>query len=169
MTIDLSEKIDPIYEFREDHRKVRDSLLDLAAAAEAGDIARAREILGRIDAMVGPHFRYEEETLYPALREYLGEYVDNLVAEHDGAIATARLAAKLLSRDSLTAEEGKAAARAARALLVHVSNCDGLNILAERLPQNRLDELGVRFAKSRAEGLPLLRWADTIRKEYHRN
>lgn len=77
-------KLDPIVEFREDHRKVRDSLLDLAGAAEAGELDKARNILGEIDKMVGPHFRYEEEQLYPTLREFLGDYADSLVAEHDG-------------------------------------------------------------------------------------
>ncbi|MDP6576666.1 MAG: hemerythrin domain-containing protein [Dehalococcoidales bacterium] len=157
-------KLDPIVEFREDHRKVRDSLLDLAGAAETGDVAKARDILGQIDKMVGPHFRYEEEQLYPTLREFLGDYADSLVAEHDGAIDTAKTAAKLLSQSSLSEEEGKAVAKAARALLVHVSNCDGLNILAERLSQQKLDELSEHFAQSRAQGVPLLRWADTIRK-----
>ncbi len=157
--------LDPIVEFREDHRKVRDGLLDLASAAEAGDVLKARNILGQIDTLVGPHFRYEEETLYQTLREFLGDYVDSLIDEHDGAIATARTAAKVLSQSSLTKEEGQVVSKAARALLIHVSNCDGLNILAERLSQKQLDKLADAYAKSRAAGVPLLRWADTIRKK----
>src|SRR4030067_1177156 len=106
-------KLDPIVEFREDHRKVRDSLLNLASAAEARDVAKARDILGQIDTMVGPHFRYEEEILYQALREFLGDYVDSLIKEHDGAIETARTAARILSQSSLSQEEGKEVAKAA--------------------------------------------------------
>ncbi|MBI2831499.1 MAG: hemerythrin domain-containing protein [Chloroflexi bacterium] len=156
-------RLDPIIEFREDHRKVRDSLLELAGAAEAGDLAGAREILGRINTMVGPHFRYEEEALYQTLREFLGDYVDSLIKEHDGAIETAKVAASLLSKPALSEEERRTVARAARALLVHVSNCDGLNILAERLPPERLEQLADHYACSRAQGVPLLEWADTIR------
>lgn len=51
-------KLDPIAEFREDHRKVRDGLLELMEALQSKDIARARTILGRINVVVGPHFRY---------------------------------------------------------------------------------------------------------------
>ncbi len=160
----MTAKLDPIVEFREDHRKVRDGLLDLASAAETGDVTKARDILGQIDALTGPHFRYEEETLYPAMKEFLGDYVDSLVEERAGIIDTAKTAAKVLSQPSISKEEGQAVAKAARALLVHVSNCDGLNILAERFSQEKLDELGERFAQSRSEGVPLLRWADTIRK-----
>ena len=159
----MSAKLDPIVEFREDHRKVRDSLLELASAAEAGDLAKAGEVLGRIDTMVGPHFRYEEESLYPAMKEFLGDYVVQLIREHDGAIETAKTAATLLSKPALSAEERQAVAKAARALLVHVSNCDGLNILAERLSPENLEKLGEHFTHSRSLGVPLLLWADTIR------
>lgn len=156
--------LDPIVEFREDHRKVRDGLLELASAAEKGDLPKARTALGELNKVVGPHFRYEEEALYPALREFLGEYVDRLIEEHEGAIQTAKTAAELLGKPSLTKEEAKAAASAARALLVHVSNCDGLNILAERLSKRHLEDLAKIYQKSRDANVPLLEWADTIRK-----
>lgn len=154
---------DPITEFRADHRKVRDGLLVLASAAETGDLETARKTLGAIDTLVGPHFRYEEESLYPALREFLGEYVDQLVAEHKGVIDTAKVAASLLSKPTLTKEEGSAVAKAARSLLVHVSNCDGLNILAERFSNEKLTSLGQKYQASRKAGVGLLKWADTIR------
>ncbi len=91
-------KLDPIIEFREDQQKVRDSLFDLAGAAEAEDVAKARDILGQIDTIVGPHFRYEEETLYPAMKEFLGDYVDSLIGKHGSVIDTAKTAAQLLSK-----------------------------------------------------------------------
>lgn len=161
----MAARLDPIVEFRDDHRKVRDLLLDLASAVEKGDIEKARVTLGNIDTLVGPHFRYEEEALYPAMKEFLGEYVDSLIDEHDGAISTAQTAASLLSKPSVSPGEAKEAAKAARALLVHVSNCDGLNILTERLPQEQLDYLAHRYEEARAAGVPLLKWAETIRKQ----
>lgn len=160
----MAARLDPIVEFREDHRQVRDGLLDLSAAAEGGNLPKAREALGKLDALVGPHFRYEEEALYQTLREFLGEYVDRLLSEHDDAIATARTAADLLSKPSLSADEGKMASQAARALLVHVSNCDGLNILTERLSADKIDWLAQRYEGARAANVPLLQWAATIRQ-----
>lgn len=156
-------KLDPIAEFREDHRKVRDGLLELMEALQSKDIATARKILGKINVVVGPHFRYEEETLYPALRVLLGEYVDQLLKEHDGVIATARSCADLLKKDSLTDGEAKQAATAARTLLIHVSNCDGLSILSERLSKKEIDNLSEKLAVARKAGVPLLDWAETIR------
>ncbi|MCF6155370.1 MAG: hemerythrin domain-containing protein [Candidatus Brocadia sp.] len=156
-------KLDPIAEFREDHRKVRDGLLELIKALQLKDVAKARKILGNINVLVGPHFRYEEETLYPALRVLLGEHVDQLLEEHDGVIATARSCANLLKKDNLTDEEAKQAANAARTLLIHVSNCDGLSILSERLSNKEIDNLSEKLAVSREAGVPLLDWAETIR------
>ncbi|MBZ0110781.1 MAG: hemerythrin domain-containing protein [Candidatus Scalindua rubra] len=156
-------ELDPIAEFREDHRKVRDGLLELMEALQSNDVVTARKILGKINVVVGPHFRYEEETLYPALRVLLGEYVDQLLKEHDGVITTASSCAELLKKDSLTDEEAKQAITAARELLVHVSNCDGLSILSERLEEKEIDNLSEKLVAARKAGVPLLDWAETIR------
>ncbi|MFQ5441920.1 MAG: hemerythrin domain-containing protein [Thermodesulfobacteriota bacterium] len=160
----MAQKIDPIAEFREDHRKVRDGILEITQALKEKDLARAREVLGRLDALTGPHFRYEEEYLYPALREFLGEYVDQLISEHDKIVETAKVCAGLLAKDTLTDQESEDAQKAAMALLIHVSNCDGLAILSERFTGEDLDKLADRFMDARKANVPLLEWADTIRK-----
>ena len=157
--------LDPITEFRQDHRKVRDGILEIIEALKAKDVLRARKILGNMNILVGPHFRYEEESLYPALKIFLGEYVDQLLSEHDGVINTARTCATLLQNDNLTDKESQEAANAARALLVHVSNCDGLAILSERFSAQELNALGEKFALARKAGIPLLEWAEKIRKK----
>lgn len=158
-------KLDVIAEFREDHRKVRDGILDIFDALKAKNVAKARKILGDINTLVGPHFRYEEEHLYPKLKFFLGEYVDQLLKEHDSAIETARTCARLLQKDKLTDKEAEQAANAARAILIHVSNCDGLAILSERLEPQELKELGERLAEARKEKVSLLDWAEKIRKK----
>ncbi len=159
----MTGKLDPIAEFREDHRKVRDDVLALTEALGKKDIAKAREVLGRLDSLTGPHFRYEEETLYPAMREFLGEYVDQLIKEHTDIVNTARACAGLLCKDDLTDEEAEEAGRAAKALLIHVSNCDGLAILSERLTPEQLGALGDKFWEARQKDVSLLEWAEKIR------
>lgn len=154
-----------IQEFREDHRKVRDSLIDIGDALERRDVTKAREILGGLNTLVGPHFRFEEDILYNALRELLGEYVDQLLQEHDDVILKAKTLADLLSRDTITKGEGVEARNAARSLLVHVSNCDGLALLSERLSDDEHSELDRKFLETRKAGVPLLEWAEKIRKK----
>jgi len=156
--------IDPIAEFREDHRRVRDGIFAITEALGEKNVANAREILGNLNSLVGPHFRYEEESLYPALRRFLGEYVDQLLSEHNKVIDTAKACASLLGKDTLVEKEAEDAKKAALALLVHVSNCDGLAILSERFTKDELDELGRRYEEARSAVVPLLEWADWIRK-----
>ncbi len=42
-------KLDPIAEFREDHRKVRDGLLDIIVSLQAKNVVKEREVLGGLD------------------------------------------------------------------------------------------------------------------------
>ena len=159
------DEFDAIKIFREDHREVRDGLLELADALESKNLKKAEEILKRLDNLLGPHFRFEEETLYPALRGFLGEYIDTLLKEHDGAITAAKELVGLIKKGQISDEDAKKAASKTRALLVHVSNCDGLAILAERLNEEEIRELNERFRKVKEEGIPLLDWAERIRRK----
>lgn len=59
-------------QFRAEHRQVRDLLLELQRSFEQQDTSRARELVEAIAALTGPHFRYEEEAVYPALVAILG-------------------------------------------------------------------------------------------------
>jgi len=87
-----------------------------------------------------------------------------LQKEHDDVIGTAKACVDLLSKENPTEREAEEARKAAMALLIHVSNCDGLAILAERLPEKELQDLGDRLDESRRAGIPLLEWAEKIRK-----
>ncbi len=152
-----------IEEFREDHRVVRDGLIELSNALQSKDLERAAEILEKLNKLLGPHFRFEEEALYPTLRRFLGEYIDQLLREHDEAIKSAKEVSELISKGEMSDDEAKTAASKTRSLLVHVSNCDGLAILAERLDEREMEKLWKRFDELKNEGVPLLEWAEKIR------
>lgn len=158
-------QLDVITEFRRDHRQIRDLILDLVSALRQRDVPRAREVLGSLDRLTGPHFRFEEEALYPTLRRFLGEYVDKLLSEHDSAIAKARGLAELLQKDDLTQEEAIAAMSDVGSLLIHVSDCDGLAIIMEMLNEHELDQIRETVLACREAGVPLLRWAQEMRRE----
>lgn len=159
----MTQQLDVFQEFKEDHRKVRDTLFELKSAFQAKDPARAREILGRLNELAGPHFRFEEETLYPALSPVLEDYVSKLITDHDGAVVTARQAAQLVQKDAFSDADVQAGVRAVLSLLPHVSDCDGLAIFMETLDAGVVEGIAVNIRKSREEGLPLLEWADTVR------
>lgn len=150
--------------FREEHRTVRDALLELIKAFQAKDSAWVQSLLTQAAAFVGPHFRYEEEALYPALDEIFGpDYIQQLVKAHDGAIGGAQRLVQLAGKGSLNDRDVAEATRIVRGILPHVSDCDGLSIMVERLADEKVQRVFDARSHALAEGLDLLRWAKEVR------
>lgn len=150
--------------FRHEHRAVRDLLFDLIDAFGARDQARARDLLGEIATLTGPHFRYEEESLYPDLVEVFGaEYIEKLLDDHDGAIRTARRLVELADQDRLDDSRIAEAVAGARSILPHVSDCDGLSIMVERFPSERIATIFDTRERALSADVDLLTWAASIR------
>ncbi|MGH7923189.1 MAG: hemerythrin domain-containing protein [Candidatus Binatus sp.] len=150
--------------FKDEHRAIRDALLNLIQAFRNRNPAKVRSFLNEVAALSGPHFRYEEEAFYPALVEVLDEeQVDKLLADHDGAIETARHLSELAQKDALTEEDARRGAKYARNLLPHVFECDGLSIIAELLPETTMDVVLDVRVRSFGANLDLLRWAEEAR------
>ena len=151
--------------FREEHRKIRDTLLELIDAFSVRDLQRARTLLQRTAQYAGPHFRYEEETLYPALVQIFGEkYVEYLFSEHDRAIGRAGKLVELASKTILSNADVKQAVELIRAILPHVSDCDGLSIMVERLPEQTVQGVLDARERSNRSGLDLMQWTQQVRK-----
>ena len=150
--------------FRQEHRGIRDTLLDLVEAFQQRDLARVQPLLQQTAVLTGPHFRYEEEAMYPALVVIFGEeYVDKLLGDHDRAIGAAQRLVTLAGQDTLTDDEVGEAIHLVRGLLPHVSDCDGLSIMVERLPEKQIQNIFAARDRSRKADLDLLAWASTIR------
>ena len=151
--------------FREEHRQVRDALLDLIGAFKRRDREVISQLLERTAKLTGPHFRYEEELLYPALVQIFGEkYVDYLFSEHDRAIGRAGKLVELAAKPTLSDADIKQAEELIRAILPHVSDCDGLSIMVERLPEQTVQEVLETRERSNRAGLDLMQWTQQVRK-----
>lgn len=86
--------------FRDEHRAVRDGLLELTESFKKGDREKVTALLGQVASLTGPHFRYEEETLYPALVDIFGQkYIEKLFADHDRVIGAAKRLVQLTGKD----------------------------------------------------------------------
>ncbi|MEO8091496.1 MAG: hemerythrin domain-containing protein [bacterium] len=149
---------------RGEHRQVRDLLLGAIEAAQEGSPVRMRAPLGEIAALTGPHFRYEEEALYPLLTSiFKPEYVEHLLGAHDDAIAAARRLVELAGQRSLSDGEAREAVGPLRGILPHVSDCDGLSIMVELLDEPDVQVILDTRERSLVAGLDLLEWADRAR------
>jgi len=162
----MSATLDPIQEMNKDHKMVRDILLKLLDAVERKDAETALEMLLELDKLGGPHFRAEEETMYPILKKFFGEeYYNRLLEEHDRVIRAGRKIAQILGKGYMTDEEAEEIAKLIRNdILPHPVTCEGLGIFMERLTEDELRRIAESIDKARKEGVPLLQWAQEIRE-----
>jgi hypothetical protein len=150
--------------FGAEHRLVRDLLLGLIDAFQARDVGLAQDLLDRTAVATGPHFRYEEEALYPALVQIFGpEYVDQLLHDHDRVIGSAERLIELTDHPSLSDVQVTEGVRHARSMLPHVSDCDGLAIMVERLPDAQVQTILDARERALQDDLDLLSWAREVR------
>ncbi len=158
--------INPIEEFKKDHATVRDILLGLIEDLKARNVEGALEKLITLDKLGGPHFRFEEETLYPMLKKFYGDdYYEYLLSAHDRVIRAAKRIAEVLGKGEISEEEAEELIRLIRRdILPHPIECEGLALLAEKLSKEELEEVARSIERARAEGLPLLEWADRVRE-----
>lgn len=84
-------RIDLTYEFKDDHAKVRDALLNLIVAINGGLASKALGILVQFDSLIGPHFRWDEESLYSIIEKFFGrQYHLYLLSAHDRIVKRAK-------------------------------------------------------------------------------
>ena len=151
--------------FRAEHRKVRDTLLELMNAFQDRDKPRIQALVGQFAAQAGPHFRYEEEALYPAVAEITGRnFIEELLWDHDHAIAATGKMQQMAAQAELSDEDVHQAAVLLRSMFLHTSNCDGLAIIVERLPEENIQSIVSAHARAIAAGLPLLTWVAEVRE-----
>ena len=159
----LAEKFTSI--FREEHRQVRDLLLALIQAFRTRDKVNIKLMLQELAIVAGPHFRYEEESIYPELNAFFTkEYVEKLLGDHDMAIVFAKELVTLSGKEDLTDEDIQKAVCILQSIMPHVSDCDGLSILIETLPEEKIQRALDTRDRARKRGLDLIDWADNERK-----
>lgn len=163
---------DPQQELQDDHKKALDGIFELLKALQERDVRRAREITGVVDLVSGPHWRWEEEALYPALRQFSDELVEGLMKEHDEFInAVAELTTLLRKtgrfkfRREVLAPQGWERARwLTQPLIYHLATCDGLIMWTEIMGEEERQTIKQAIFAARRDNIPLLTWAQNHRE-----
>jgi hypothetical protein len=151
--------------FRGEHRQLRDTFLDIMDAFQRRDDTVLGPLIRQALVCAGPHCRYEEDTLYPALSEFFEpDYIEILFIDHDWMIGAMSKLNALSNQDQFTDDDIPLAVHLVRSMLPHVSDCDGLSIMVERLPLSVVQSILDGRTWSLSEGLDLLQWAEQVRR-----
>ncbi|HZP01161.1 MAG TPA: hemerythrin domain-containing protein [Terriglobia bacterium] len=145
-----------IQEFHSDHQKVVGALFELRQAITQRDIPKVRTILASAEKLVGPHFKFEELYLYPALERFLGEsYTKKLYNEHDGVFRSVRRIAHLAQSDSWSDSDHESAKTNLELIYEHPVACDGLTLWIEKLTAEERERLSERMSEVRKQATSL--------------
>lgn len=149
--------------FKEEHRTILETIEQLTEKLRNSQNPNVESNIRKLNELLGPHFRYEEETLYPSLQDRYGRiYVKRLYDSHEGTIHTVRKLMDMVENTSMKTNEGLDLVYGW--LLPHVSDCEGLSIMVDQIPEDAIDEIAEAREKAREEGLDLLTWADRKRE-----
>jgi len=142
--------------FTDEHRQMREVLLDLIDAFENQDQERALEAIVEMETLAAPHFHHEQTALYPALAEVHGdEQIDQLLQEHADAVEAAAQLTDLAAQDSLDEEAAAYGADLARQLLPHVSEPDEVAVMLEVLEPKTKKQLHKAHREAKKKGITL--------------
>lgn len=125
--------------FRHEHREIRDALLELSRAFARRLQSEIAVSLVKVARLTGPHLRYEEEALYPALSRLFGpDYIVKLRTDHHRAIGSMRRLVDLASRNTLTVKAVSAAMNRIREVLPYIADCEGYPSWQRHYPPPKL-------------------------------
>lgn len=149
-------------QFQDEHRTILEETEQLIEKLREGMNPDISKEVNQLNELLGPHFRYEEEALYPSLHDEYGRiYVKRLYDSHEGTIHTLR---KLKKGEDGSLNNSEALDAVYGWLLPHVSDCEGLSIMVGQIPEEDLDEIAEARERAHEVGLDLLTWADEVRE-----
>jgi hypothetical protein len=147
--------------FREEHRQALQAFLGINEAFRRRDAARIGELMGLANAGIGPHMKYEEQTMYPALVTFFGSaYVEKMISDHDRAFQVAGRLMELAGHSPITDADIAEADGLVKSLIPHVSDCDGLVIFLELLSPTEKHALCDSRDRALSEGITMMQWGE---------
>ena len=153
-----------ILQLNKEHSAIREMLMELNSALILEDIEQCKILLPKIDEMTGPHFRYEEEALFPAMVNiYYPGYINKLYTDHDLTIARINQLRNLFNQDCFTEMDFTSAIRHLGMIDHYITNCETLPTNDMQFDDTQIRQICNTRKKSLDENLSLVDWSDTIR------
>ena len=87
-----------------------------------------------------------------------------MLVEHDKAIIAALRLEKLAVKKPFDASDTKQAVHLVRGILPHVSDCEGLSIMVEVLPESISENILKTRERAHKDNFDLITWAIEVRK-----
>jgi hemerythrin len=154
------EKEEFLAQLKKEHDSILDILLKMSRSLMLEEVNHFRELLKKFNEEAGPHFRFDEEAVYPSLVDaYYPGYLAKLYTDHDLTIARYNELKKISSKPELNQEDFYNAMRHVRMMSQYISNCEILPISCIPLSEQQIKRIKAIYKKSRLESVNLNSWA----------
>lgn len=130
--------------FQKDHRQLLELIISFRNAIESANRKKAKEILNKMDGILGGHFSFEETYLYPRLRRLVSEITEKLSNEQQTMKEFIEKSKNLLKKNKLTKNETPILDMLPRLCKILV-DCNELVFLAKKFNKEDEDDLNLRF------------------------
>ena len=153
-----------LLQLEKEHDQIREVLQKLSISMMMEDVERFKKLLVKFDQITGPHFRFEEEAVYPALVDiYYPRYISKLYTDHDLAIARFNELNKLVNKEKFSESDYISGIRHLRMMDHLITGCEILPIKNIPLDDQQIRRLKTIHKKSKEEKLGLISWSNTRR------
>ena len=158
------EKKELLLQLEKEHDQIREMLQKLSISIMIEDVERFKKLLVNFDQIIGPHFRFEEEAVYPALVDiYYPGYISKLYTDHDLAIARFNELKNLVNKEKFSESDYISGIRHVRMMGHYITGCEILPIKNIPLDDQQIKRLKTLHKKSKEEKLGLISWSGTRR------
>ena len=144
--------------FIDDHQVMIRGYRDMLHALEQRDLAAAARLSAKVDAIAGPHIEFEEQYLYPAVKELRGDaYVSRLYDEHNEVLSVIA-ALQTLAEDVVPSDDEISGWKESlKAGLDHAAACGSLLSHLQALPDQQQRDYLDAIGRLRRQGR---RWSE---------
>lgn len=131
--------------FQQDHNKIKNHVNSLQKSIKNLQITQSRTILNKIEELVEPHFKFEEDYLYPRLQRLMREITQKLYNEHQAVLKFFKEATDIVKKDRLSKIEKENILNNLTKFYTILEQCEDLANFAERFDVSDKDDLNKRF------------------------
>lgn len=159
------EKEELMIQLTQEHDSILNILSKISCSLMTEQLDELKNLLNRFDEEAGPHFRFDEEAVYPSLVDvYYPGYISKLYTDHDLAIARFNQLKHLFAKPEPNASDFYDGIRQARMISQYITSCDILPIGHIPLNDQQIKKISSIHKRAKTENLSLICWSDTVRK-----
>ena len=138
--------------FRIDHRNLNNCINSLHRALKNSEMNEVKVILSEMKKTTEPHFKFEEDYLYPRLQRLMRETTQQLHNEHETILNFFDETIDILDKANPSGIKKETILNNLSRFSIMLEKCDDLSSFAEKFHQDEKEDLNRRYQECKTSG-----------------